>query len=257
MASLHARFANGPATAQPLPSTTQIVAALIATGDFRLQRLLTELLFRGSAPPPGSLPPGPVRLAVAGQLHEHSPAAATAFAALRPAHFEADCRAFLVQLNRAVGLVQSVQAEGVWFNGQPLGAPILAAAAGATPSAPAPGPSSSSVPRRGKAAAAAAAAPPPGRFWIDFNAHCISFDARLPDEDDHDLVEVPYTKMTEFDFVAPPSATADARWADGASGNVRCLRLMLSSAPTILGAYGGQGRTGPKRGLGRARLMGR
>jgi hypothetical protein len=197
----------------------RLVDALGTGGDMRLQRLLAELLFRAC---PAVATPSPLREAAIDRLRTVSKDAASTFAAIKGADFEAGCRDVLVRLNTerarttppgadaAVSpmLVRSVQVDAIWYCSVPLGAPVVPRPAAATKAAP---------------------------FWVDFNAHALSFEARLPGESDHDLVEVPYNKMTEFDFIAPPATPGTTGpWADGAGGDMRCLRLMLASPPALL-----------------------
>jgi len=230
----------------------RLVNALVSSVDFRLQRLLSELLFR-SAAAASSTTAGTaavIRSNAVTQLRAASADAATAFERIRSAHFEADCRIFQVTLNHraaapgtAAGAtdmaerLRSVRGLAVYYCGQALAPPADAA----TPTAAPP----SATPAGARPAAARRAAPSaatPSRhvahFWIDFNVHGISFEARLPGEDDHDLVEVPYSKLSHFDFERPTDGTAPAT-APGTTA--LCLRLLLSSAPSILRHCGGQG----------------
>jgi len=235
------------------PSALQrLVDALVHSVDFRLQRLLTELLFRSAASASSTMAAtaAVIRSSVATQLRAASADAATAFERIRSAHFEADCRAFQVTLNHraaATGAtagaidiaerLRSVRGLAVYYCGQALAPPVDAATTAAVPPSATPASTRQGTARRA-APLASTSSRDTAHFWIDFNVHGISFEARLPGEDDHDLVEVPYSKLSHFDFERPTDGAAPTT-APGTTA--LCLRLLLSSAPSILRHCGGQG----------------
>ena len=186
-----------------------LVHALATSTDARLQRLLVELLYRATTPAPAAIAASApaaaasLRAAAIACLRQTAAAAAEAFGALRPAHFEADCRAVLAGLHPSgsPATVQTAAATAAWYCGAALGRP-----AG------------------------------DGLFWLDFSQHALTFEACLPGEAEHDLVEIPYTTLLDAELVAAPDAHAAAT-----SSTTRCLRMLLTIAPSVLRDLAGHG----------------